>query len=89
MQDELFFAAEIDTGILVVDLHAFDTIPEALEQLEKELFFLFNKGVLYIKIIHGIGSGRLGSAVHERLHQNPLVKAWKETEQGGSCIVIF
>lgn len=89
MQDKLFFAAEIDTGISVIDLHAADNIPDALEQLEKELFFLFNKGILYGKVIHGIGSGRLAEAVHERLEKNPLVKEWREAEQGGSCIVLF
>jgi len=89
MSDDLFFAAEIDGGILVIDLHAADNIPDALEQLEKKLFFLFNNGILYSKVIHGIGSGRLAEAVHEYLDRNPLVKEWRETEQGGSCIIIF
>lgn len=86
---DIFFAAEIDSHIAVIDLHEFTTIPEALEQLEKQLFLLFNKGEKYVRVVHGIGAGILGSAVHETLKKNPLVKNWKESEYGGSCIVVF
>lgn len=89
MLDNLFFAAEIDSNISIVDLHEFTTIHEALEQLEKELFLLFNNGEKYIRVVYGIGTGRLAKAVHETLSKNPLVDSWKESNEGGSCIIIF
>lgn len=89
MLDDVFFAAEIDSHIAVVDLHEFTTIPEALEQLERKLFLLCKSGEKYIRVVYGIGTGRLAKAVHEALDKNPLLRAWKESENGGSCIVIF
>jgi dsDNA-specific endonuclease/ATPase MutS2 len=89
MLDDIFFAAEIDLHIEVIDLHEFHTIPEALEQLEQKLFSLFQKGEKYIRVVHGIGGGHLAGSVHEALNKNPLVRSWKEGEQGGNCIVVF
>ena len=89
MLDDIFFAAEIDTHIATVDLHEFCTVPEALEQLEKKLFLLFNSGTQYARVIHGIGSGRLAEAVHAALSKNPMIQKWKESEPGGSCIILF
>lgn len=86
---DIFFAAEIDPHIVVVDLHGFSTIVEGLEQLEQKLFLLFNSGEKYIRVVHGIGGGRLAESVHEALHKNPLVRNWKESEKGGSCIIVF
>lgn len=89
MLDDVFFAAEIDSHIAVIDLHEFYTISEALEQLEQKLFLLFNKGEKYIRVVHGIGSGSLAAAVHGVLDKNPLVKNWRESEKGGSCILLL
>lgn len=86
---DIFFAAEIDPHIGVVDLHGFSTIVEGLEQLEQKLFLLFNSGEKYIRVVHGIGGGNLAAAVHDALDKNPLVKIWKESEKGGSCIIVF
>lgn len=88
MQDK-FFAAQIDHHITRIDLHGNHTIPDALEQLEKELFWVFNKGVKYCEVVHGIGTGKLAEAVHATLHKNPLVVAFQESEHGGSCFVLF
>ena len=87
--DDIFFAAEIDSHIARIDLHTEDNILSALEQLEQKLFLLFNKEERYVRIIYGIGSGRLRISVHEALSKNPLVKSWKESEGGGSCIILF
>ncbi len=89
MLNDVFFAAEIDSHIAVVDLHEYTTLPEALEQLERKLFLLSKSGEKYIRVVYGIGTGRLGKAVHEALDKNPLVVSSKESENGGSCIVIF
>jgi len=86
---DIFFAAEIDSHIALIDLHEFHNVIEAVEQLEQKLFLLFNRGEKYIRVVHGIGAGTLAAAVHEVLNKNPLVKNWRESEKGGSCIVIF
>ena len=88
MKDK-FFAAEIDSHIASIDLHGSFTITDALEQLEKELFFLSQRGERYCTVIHGIGTGRLASAVHERLEKHPLVVGWQESESGGRCLVLL
>lgn len=84
-----FFAAEIDSHIASIDLHGRITLTDALEQLEKELFFLSQRGERYCTVIHGIGTGRLASVVHEQLEKHPLVVVWQESEQGGRCLVLF
>ncbi len=86
---DIFFAAEIDVHIAVVDLHEFTTLPEALEQLEQKLFVFFQRGEKYIRVVHGIGGGYLAASVHAALDKNPLVREWKESDHGGSCIIIF
>ncbi len=89
MTSDIFFAPEIDDNIFEIDLHSTDNIVDALSLLEKELFRSSQKKLSYAKIIHGIGSGSLAKAVHQELDKHPLVKNWKETADGGSCIVIF
>lgn len=89
MLDDLFFAAEIDQNIFEIDLHTSDNIPDATHQLEQELFRSSQNHLLYCKVIHGIGSGRLAEVVHEKLSQNPLVQEWRETPDGGSCLVLL
>ncbi len=89
MLDDVFFAAEMDAHIKVIDLHEFSTIFEALEQLEKKLFLFSQNGERAVRVVHGIGSGRLAFEVHASFEKNPLIRSWKESEHGGSCIVIF
>lgn len=84
--DDLYFAS-FNPHIATIDLHGVDTIPTALEQLEKELFFFFQKGEKYCRIIYGIGTGKLASAVKNALQKNPMIKDFQEEESGGSCIV--
>lgn len=71
----------------VIDLHKTTTIIEAIELLEHELFLLYKKKEMQCKVIHGIGEGKLATAVHDVLNQNPLVKNWLEDDVGGSCLV--
>lgn len=87
--DMQFFAAQLDTQAPTIDLHGSATVPGALEQLEKELFLLYNKKAPYARIIHGIGEGVLAKAVHEVIQTHPLVREWREEEHGGSCIILF
>lgn len=87
--DDPFFAVEIDQKTVEIDLHNNYTITGALEQLEKELFLVFNNGAKNCRVVHGIGAGKLALAVHDTLTHHPLVRQWKESERGGSCLVIF
>jgi len=87
--EESFFAASIDQNLAEIDLHGIANIILAIEQLESQLFLLFQDKVVYCRVVHGIGTGALASAVHEALEKNPMVRGWKEGESGGSCIVIF
>lgn len=89
MSSDKFFAAEINPHTVVIDLHTTNTVIGALEQLEKELFLVFNTGEKYCRVIHGIGTGILAEAVHKALSKNPLVADWQESEQGGSCLILF
>ncbi len=75
--------------IPIIDLHGIADPFLALEQLEKELFLFFRKKQRCIRVIHGIGTGRLASLVHEALQNNPLVVKFEEEDTGGSCLVFF
>lgn len=87
--EERFFAATIDSQIRAIDLHEADNVADALLLLEKELFRLSQEKYSYAKIIHGIGSGNLAQAVHREIEKHPLIRDWQETEEGGSCLVLF
>ncbi len=84
-----FLSAEIDPAIPVIDLHSTDSISEALEKMERELFRLHIQRVRYCKVVHGIGSGLLADAVHRVLNKHPLVQAHQEAGNGGACLVLF
>lgn len=80
-----FFAAGLDTKIATIDLHSSDNVAEALEQLERELFFYRDKN--YCRVVYGVGEGILRKAVLEALEKNPMVGETKE--EGGACLVLF
>ncbi|NCO05063.1 MAG: Smr/MutS family protein [Candidatus Magasanikbacteria bacterium] len=85
--EEIFFAAQLDQHIHSIDLHEYATVPEALEQLERQLFFCYQKHISYCRVIHGIGEGILMTHVHGALAKNPMVQG--SQCQGGSCIVVL
>ena len=91
MSDEniKLFAASLDHKIYTIDLHSFLDPASALEKLETELYRAQKLGQRYCRVVHGIGEGILASKVQDNLSQNPLVKAWKLEESGGSCVVVF
>lgn len=75
--------------IPVIDLHGIIDPFLALEQLEKELFLLFQHKHHSLRVVHGIGTGRLADLVHEALQNNPLVVKFEEENTGGSCLVFL
>jgi len=84
-----FFAAEIDSSIVSIDLHVYHSIDEALDYMESALFRFANSGESYCRIIHGIGTGKMKHAVHKALEKNPMIIDYKMEEQGGSTIVLL
>lgn len=74
-------------NIPTIDLHDCKTISDALEELERGLFLFFQKKEKTIRVIHGIGEGKLATAVHDALEKNPMVISVEESEDGGSCVV--
>ncbi len=70
-----------------IDLHHSSSVTEAIEQLNRELFFAYQKKVSQCTIIFGIGEGVLRAAVLQELKKHPQVRSVSEDESGGSCVV--
>ena len=83
-----FVRADRPTSMML-DLHGF-RVEEALSALDKFL----DQGLLasypYVKVNHGIGSGRLYKAVHEYLRGHPSVKNFRfaTSDEGGGGVTI-
>ncbi len=89
MNGPRFFSAQIDHNLFEIDLHDKGHVADALDHMEKQLFFLAQKKVSSCRVIHGIGSGVLARAVHEALEKNPLIVDFQEDERGGICLVLL
>ncbi|MBP1748812.1 MAG: MutS2 protein [Deltaproteobacteria bacterium] len=55
-------------------------VDEAMKQLDKFIDRAVIQGVLQVRILHGIGTGRLMQAVRERLSDMPYVRAFRADE---------
>lgn len=64
------------------------TVTEALPAVEKYLDQAFMQGVLRVRIIHGIGSGRLREAITDLLDGHPLVHRFQEGDTGGGMTIV-
>ncbi|MFB6225966.1 MAG: Smr/MutS family protein [Candidatus Paceibacteria bacterium] len=84
----LFSAAEMDDNCPTIDLHSSQSIPEAIDQLERELYFYYDDGAEYCEVIYGGGTGALKKKVLEELEDNPMIEDLKR-KCGGSCVVLF
>jgi len=83
------WAAEFDPHLSEIDLHGVEYISDALEILERELYKFSQDKKIRCRVIHGFGTGALAAAVHTALDTHPLVREWVESENGGSCLVVF
>lgn len=84
-----FLSAECDGSTPVIDLHCTESIPEALERMERGLYQQAGNHSRYCKIVHGIGNGGLSTAIHHVLDFHPLIQAYQEQENGGACYVLL
>jgi DNA mismatch repair protein MutS2 len=64
------------------------TVEEALPVVEKYLDQAFTQGVSRLRIVHGIGSGRLRDAITDLLSQHPLVHRFQAGDVGGGTTTV-
>ncbi len=86
MEESIFLSLANSDETPQIDLHISSNVDEALDQLEKELYFLVKNKKRYAKIIYGIGKGVLKSEVLKVIEKHPLIKDYS-IGQDGFCIV--
>jgi DNA mismatch repair protein MutS2 len=64
------------------------TVAEALPLVEKYLDQAFMQGLPRLRIIHGIGSGRLREGIIELLGHHPLVRRFQSGDAGGGTTIV-
>ncbi len=64
------------------------TVTEALPTVEQYLDRACAQGIPRVRIIHGIGSGRLRGAITELLHRHPLVRRFHAGDVGGGTTIV-
>ncbi|MEK7625250.1 MAG: Smr/MutS family protein [Patescibacteria group bacterium] len=69
-----------------LNLHGF-FVDEIDNRIDQFLFENFNNGNLNVKVIYGIGTGRLHDAALKFLAAHPLVE--KVLDEGGHCAVLL
>ncbi len=66
------------------------TVEEALEKLERYLDSAYMAGLLWVRIIHGKGTGKLRQAVRKALSEHPQVKSYElgGEKEGGEGVTV-
>ncbi len=80
------FAAELDQRLPLLDLHLFSPT-EAEYELEKFLYAQSQVGVSVVRIVYGIGTGKLKEKILTILQKHPILES--VVDEGGSCIIFF
>jgi DNA mismatch repair protein MutS2 len=65
-------------------------VDEGLDELEKYLEKAYSAGLLFVRIVHGKGTGRMREAVRNALKGNPYVTSFEEPKdnEGGAGVTI-
>jgi DNA mismatch repair protein MutS2 len=65
-------------------------VEEGLEDLERYLERAFSAGLLFVRIVHGKGTGRMRQAVRNALKQSPYVTSFEEPKEneGGAGVTV-
>jgi len=65
-------------------------VEEGLEEMERYLERAFSAGLLFVRIIHGKGTGRLRDAVRNALKSSPYVASFEEPKdnEGGAGVTV-
>jgi DNA mismatch repair protein MutS2 len=64
------------------------TVAEALPLVDKHLDQAFVQGLPRLRIIHGVGSGRLREAITELLDHHPLVRHFQAGDASGGTTIV-
>lgn len=65
-------------------------VEEGLEELERYLERAFSAGLLFVRIVHGKGTGRMREAVRNALKASPYVTSFEEPKEneGGAGVTV-
>jgi DNA mismatch repair protein MutS2 len=65
-------------------------VEEGLEELERYLERAFSAGLLFVRIVHGKGTGRMREAVRNALKSSPYVSSFEEPKdnEGGAGVTV-
>lgn len=65
-------------------------VEEGLEELERYLERAFSAGLLFVRIVHGKGTGRMRDAVRNALKSSPYVASFEEPKEneGGAGVTV-
>jgi DNA mismatch repair protein MutS2 len=65
-------------------------VDPSLSLIERFLNDVSLSGIKQVKIIHGIGTGVLASAIRDFLEDHPLVESWRNGDEyeGGEAVTI-
>jgi DNA mismatch repair protein MutS2 len=64
------------------------TVEEALPAVDKHIDQAFTQGVSSIRIVHGVGSGRLRESIRDFLGNHPLVRRFHASDLGGGITIV-
>jgi DNA mismatch repair protein MutS2 len=65
-------------------------VEEGLDELERYLERAFSAGLLFVRIVHGKGTGRMREAVRSALKESPYVTSFEEPKEneGGAGVTV-
>ena len=65
-------------------------VEEGLEELERYLERAYSSGLLFVRIVHGKGTGKLREAVRSALRSSPYVASYEEPKEneGGAGVTV-
>jgi DNA mismatch repair protein MutS2 len=65
-------------------------VEEGLDELERYLERAFSAGLLFVRIVHGKGTGRMRDAVRNALKESPYVSSFEEPKdnEGGAGVTV-
>ena len=65
-------------------------VDEGLDELEKYLERAYSAGLLFVRIVHGKGTGKMREAVRNALKGNPYVASFEEPKdnEGGAGVTV-
>jgi DNA mismatch repair protein MutS2 len=65
-------------------------VEEGLDELERYLERAFSAGLLFVRIVHGKGTGRMREAVRNALKESPYVTSFEEPKEneGGAGVTV-